>query len=186
LQQDGSPENLAKAEQYFKIALANEPQNMRIHANYGTYLFQMQRYELAIQHLTQAANHLGYEQRAAAYENLGRVYLHLQQFSSAEQAFRQALRIDAQASIAMFELAELLYLQQQFEAAQQWFERYVHSVGQRALGARAYWLGGRLARSLGNVSQQQSYFQMLQQQFAHSAEYQHYVRLKNSADVIWR
>lgn len=47
----------------------------------------------------------------------------------------------------MLELAEIFYLQQQIPAATQMYEQYVRTVGQKNQGARALWIGLRVARA---------------------------------------
>jgi type IV pilus assembly protein PilF len=54
---------MEKADAYFKRAISSEPDNAQARNNYGTYLYQMQRYNEAIEQFTVAGATLGYEQR---------------------------------------------------------------------------------------------------------------------------
>ena len=85
LQQEGSKSNLEKAEHYFKRAISSEPDNAQARNNYGTYLYQMERYNDAIEQFRIAGATLGYDQRYQALENLGRIYLKLGDIASAEK-----------------------------------------------------------------------------------------------------
>ncbi|KAA5648827.1 tetratricopeptide repeat protein, partial [Klebsiella pneumoniae] len=142
-----SKPNLEKAEHYFKRAISSEPDNAQARNNYGTYLYQMERYNDAIEQFRIAGATLGYDQRYQALENLGRIYLKLGDIASAEKTFKQALLANRDSYISMLELAEIFYLQQQIPAATQMYEQYVRTVGQKNQGARALWIGLRVARA---------------------------------------
>ena len=58
--------------------------NAQARNNYGTYLYQLQRYNDAIEQFTRAGATLGYEQRYQSLENLGRIYLKLGDVANAE------------------------------------------------------------------------------------------------------
>ncbi len=49
LQQEGSKLNLEKADHYFKRAISADPKNAQARNNYGTYLYQLERYNDAIE-----------------------------------------------------------------------------------------------------------------------------------------
>ena len=75
LQQEGSKPNLEKAEGYFKRAISADLKNAQARNNYGTYLYQLERYKDAIEQFEIAGATLGYDQRFRALENMGRIYL---------------------------------------------------------------------------------------------------------------
>lgn len=84
LQQEGSKLNLEKADTYFKRAISADPNNAQARNNYGTYLYQVERYNDAIEQLSIAGATLGYDQRFRALENVGRIYLKLGDMANAE------------------------------------------------------------------------------------------------------
>lgn len=188
LQQEGSPNNFKLAERYFLQALEIGKNDPQVHNNYGTYLFQAKRYQDAIQHFNVAGTTLGYEQRFAALENLGRTYLMLGNSEQAEKAFAQALQANSSSIIARLELAELGYLQGRFTEAGEMYEQYVRATGQTNQGARALWIGIRLARARNDELGMKVLVNQLRAQFPDSVEYQRYLQLqeKNAADVIWK
>lgn len=187
LQQEGSRENLAKADYYYKIAIRHDAENPRIRANYGTYLYQMKRYHEAIAQLRMAGNTLGYEQRFAALENLGRVYLVVGDINNAEIAFNQALQANrGESIISLIELAEIYYLKQKFNEASTAYEQYVRVIGRDSQDARSLWIGLRIARAHGDNLRMQAIGNQMRALFPDSPEYQRYLQLKNSPEVIWK
>lgn len=183
LQQEGGQDNLQKAQHYFQQAILLDADNPQIRSNYGIYLSQMGQYESAIEQLQKAAHHLGYEQRFIAWQNLGQIYWHLQQYEQAEHSFRQAIRVNSAAIQAKLNLAELYYEQQRYPEANELFQSSIAT--ERKLSAQALWLGVRLARVNQDYSQMQLYIKRLQQNYAQSAEYKRYEQLKHTTQPIW-
>ncbi len=186
LQQEGSQPNLEKAEHYFKRAISSEPDNAQAHNNYGTYLYQMERYNDAVEQFRIAGATLGYDQRYQALENLGRIYLKLGDVANAEKTFKQALLANRDSYISMLELAEIFYLQQQIPAATQMYEQYVRTVGQKNQGARALWIGVRVARANADKMGMQVLVNQLRALFPESPEYQRYLQLQYSTEAVWK
>lgn len=186
LQQEGSANNLERADAYFKKAIALDKNNAQARNNYATYLYQQQRHAEALEQLSVAGATLGYDQRYRALENLGRVYLSLGDQAQAEKAFRQALQANRESYVSMLELADLLYLQQKFSAATSFYEQYVHVAGQNSQSARALWLGVRLARAQGDQMEMQTLTNQLHAQFPDSQEYQRYLQLQYSTEAVWK
>ncbi len=87
--------------------------NAQARNNYGTYLYQVERYNDAIEQFSIAGATLGYDQRFRALENVGRIYLKLGDIANAEKSFKQALQANRDSYISMLELAEIFYLNQQ-------------------------------------------------------------------------
>ncbi|WP_104472419.1 type IV pilus biogenesis/stability protein PilW [Acinetobacter indicus] len=186
LQQEGSKFNVERAERYFKQALSIEPKNAQARNNYGTYLYQVGRYNDAIEHLQIAGTTLGYDQRFRALENLGRAYVQLGKLKEAEQAFIQALQINRDAYIAMLELAELKYFNQQQAMATELYEDFVRGVGQNNQDARALWIGIRIARANQDNLGTQVLVNQLRALYPESQEYQRYLQLKYSTEAVWK
>ncbi|MCJ8145838.1 type IV pilus biogenesis/stability protein PilW [Acinetobacter sp. A3.8] len=186
LQQEGSPTNMAKAEEYFKRAISIDGTHAQSRNNYGTYLYLRDRYPEAIAQFKVAGATLGYTQRYAALENLGRTYLKVGDNANAEQAFTQALQANRDSLIARLELAELLYFQQRFTLAGQMYEDYIRYTGQTNQGARALWIGLRLARARHDDLGMQVLANQLRAQFPDSQEYKRYLELKQSSEAVWK
>ena len=186
LQQEGSPTNMAKAEEYFKRAISIDGSHAQARNNYGAYLYLRDRYPEAIAQFKVAGATLGYTQRYAALENLGRTYLKVGDNANAEQAFTQALQANRDSLISRLELSELLYFQQRFTLAGQMYEDYIRYTGQASQGARALWIGLRLARSRHDNLGMQVLANQLRAQFPDSQEYKRYLELKQSSEAVWK
>lgn len=186
LQQEGSKSNIEKADEYFRRAISIDPQSAQARNNYGTYLYQVGRYKDAIEPLSIAGETLGYDQRFRALEVLGRTYLRLGDVMNAEKAFKQALQVDANSAIAMLELSEMFYLRQQIPAATQLYRQYTQAKGENNLDARELWIGIRLARANGEEISKQALVNQLRALFPDSQEYQRYLQLQYSTEVVWK
>ncbi len=155
LQQEGSKLNLEKADAYFKRAISADPKNAQARNNYGTYLYQVERYNDAIEQFSIAGATLGYDQRFRALENVGRIYLKLGDVANAEKSFKQALQANRDSYVSMLELSEIFYLRPAVPGCDKLYEQFVRAVGQKNQGARALWVGIRTStcqwRSIGNA-----------------------------------
>ena len=186
LQQEGSKVSMDKADAYFKRAISADPKNAQARNNYGTYLYQIERYNDAIEQLNVAATTLGYDQRYKAFENVGRIYLKLGDMPNAEKSFKQALQVNRDSYISMLELSEIFYLKQQTAAATQLYEQFVRGVGQKNQGARALWIGIRNARANSDTMGMQALVNQLRALFPESPEYQRYLQLQYSTEAVWK
>ena len=180
LQQEGSRDNMEKADAYFKRAISINPKDAQARNNYGTYLYQMARYNEAIEQLSIAGTTLGYEQRYRALENLGRIYLKVGDIANAEKTFKQAL------TVSMLELSEIFYLQRNIPSATQLYEQYVRVVGQKNLSPRALWIGLRIARANNDTMGMQVLVNQLRALFPESQEYKRYLQLQYSTEAVWK
>ena len=186
LQQEGSDINMKRADHYFNRAISVDPQNAQARNNYGTYLYQMKRYDDAIKQLSIAGAELGYDQRSRALENLGRIYLILNDVPNAEKTFKQALQVNRDSTVSMLELAEIFYLQKNYSLARQLYEDFVLKVGQQNQGARALWIGLRIARANNDKSGMYVLVNQLRTLFPNSQEFQRYLQLRFNTEAVWK
>lgn len=186
LQQEGSDLNMRRADHYFNRAISIDPKNAQARNNYGTYLYQVKRYNDAIKQLSIAGSTLGYEQRYKALENLGRIYLIQGDVANAEKSFKQALQVNRDSTVSMIELAEIFYLQKNNIAARQLYEQFVLKVGQQNQGARALWIGLRIARANGDKTGMYVLVNQLRTLFPNSQEYQRYLQLQFNTEAVWK
>ena len=186
LQQEGSDLNMQRADHYFSRAISIDPKNAQARNNYGTYLYQVKRYNDAIKQLSIAGSTLGYEQRYRALENVGRIYLIQGDVANAEKSFKQALQVNRDSTVSMIELAEIFYLQKNNIAARQLYEQFVLKVGQQNQGARALWIGLRIARANGDKTGMYVLVSQLRNLFPNSQEYQRYLQLQFNTEAVWK
>ena len=186
LQREGSPSNVAKADRYFKAAVSSDPKNAQARNNYGTYLYQLGRYNDALEQFKVAGSTLGYDQRYVALENVGRAYVKLGDITNAEKAFTHVLKNKRNSYVSMVELAELYYLRQDIPAATHLYEQSVQLVGQNNQNARALWIGIRLARANGDPLQTQVLVNQMRALYPDSQEYQRYLQLQYSTEGVWK
>lgn len=186
LQQEGSPSNVAKAESYFKKAIAIDPNYAQARNNYGVYLSGRKRYSEAVEQFQVAGSTLGYEGRSAALENLGRTYVQLNDSANAEKAFKQALQANRDSVIARLELAEVFLQKNQIREASALYNDYLNIVGEQKQGARSLWLGVRIARAERDTVRMKNFINQLAKDYSDSTEYKRYLQLQQGPEAVWK
>ena len=66
------------------------------------------------------------------------------------------------------------------------YEDYIRYTGQASQGARALWIGLRLARARHDDLGMQVLANQLRAQFPDSQEYKRYLELKQSSEAVWK
>ena len=130
------------AEQAFRTALDGRPDDARILNNYGSFLFEQQRYQEASAQFQKAAADTLYPERSRVYENLGITSLKLGQRDAGRAQLEKALRLNRQQPRALLEMAELSYEDRHYVPARDYYDRFSLLSGQNA---RSLLLGARLA-----------------------------------------
>ncbi len=129
------------ADKHYREALSNR-RDARILNNYGSFLYEQQRYSEAMERFTQATEDNLYPERARVFQNLGLTVLKLGRRDDAERYFTRSLRLDSRQPMALLELAMMAYEDKQYVPA----KRYYNSFSQLAeQNARSLLLGIRLA-----------------------------------------
>lgn len=177
LQREGSEPNQIKAEEYFKRAIADKADFAQAHNNYGVFLSSRKRYAEAYTQFEIAGSQLGYADRSAALENLGKTALVLGKQAAAQQAFTQALQANSDSTIARFELAEIFLKQNRIQVARSLYDEYLQRLGDQEQSSRSLWLGMRIAKELQDMGRLQSLAERLQLVYPNSDEYLHYREL---------
>ncbi|MDM7858550.1 type IV pilus biogenesis/stability protein PilW [Thiopseudomonas acetoxidans] len=166
-QQEMEPE---LAEKNFKKALSNK-RDTRILNNYGSFLFEQERYDEAYNVFSEAAKDTMYLSRSRVFENLGMTALRLDRAEDAYHYFQRALRLDAQQPISLLELGTLSYERKDYIAARRYYESFV-SISEH--NAASLLLGVRLAKIFEDRDQAASLGLQLKRLYPASAEYQAY------------
>ena len=162
----------ALAEQAFRTALNGRPADARILNNYGSFLFERQRYqEASVQFQKAAADNL-YPERSRIYENLGITSLELGQPEAGRQQLEKALRLNPRQPRALLEMAEMAYQDKQYVTARDFYDRFSLLSGQNA---RSLLLGARLASVFDDRTPTANHGQQLKRLYPGTPEYQQYL-----------
>lgn len=161
--------DLADEEFRKAISLSNDS---RIQNNYGSFLFERERYAEAQKYFELASQDTLYPERARVFQNLGLVALKLQQPQQAEAFFTRALRLDGTQTLALLHLAKLNYERQEIVPASQYFQAYTQLAQPTAEGLL---LGAQLAEAVGDRSNAASLVLQLKRLYPASAEYQQWL-----------
>ena len=146
------------AEQAFRTALDRRPDDARILNNYGSFLYEQQRYQEASAQFQKAAADTLYPERSRVYENLGITSLKLGQRDAGRAQLEKALRLNRQQPRALLEMAELSYEDRHYVPARDYYDRFSLLSGQNA---RSLLLGARLANVSDHHTPTANYAQQL-------------------------
>lgn len=158
-----------RAEEYYLKAIKLEPKSSRARNNYAAYLYGDRRYEAATKQLELVVADTLYEKRPAAYVNLGRSYMQLENLTKAEDAFRRAFLMNRRDAGLRYQLAEVYFLMGDYPKSQQYYDSYKNEVKQQP--AAALWLGIRLADKFDNKDALSSFSLALKNLYPTSKEY---------------
>ena len=160
------------AEQAFRTALDGRPDDARILNNYGSFLFEQQRYQEASAQFQKAAADTLYPERSRVYENLGITSLKLGQRDAGRAQLEKALRLNRQQPRALLEMAELSYEDRHYVPARDYYDRFSLLSGQNA---RSLLLGARLTSVFDERTPTANPGQQLQRLYPGTPEYQQYL-----------
>jgi len=170
-------QEVEKSEKFFKRALRADKANAQARNNYGAFLYAQERYKDAITELKKATADTEYSSRQAAFVNLGRTYVALEQLDEAEAAFRRALQLDARNASALLNLAKLYYGSERYPEAKQHFDRYVSVAAQTP---ESLWMGVQIEAQYHNKEAVRHFGSLLEKHFPYSQQYLEYRRLEAS------
>jgi type IV pilus assembly protein PilF len=156
-----------RAEQNFIHALRLKPADPDANNNYGMYLCQNKREEEGIKFLLSAVQNPLYQNPERSLVNAGICARRKGDNVAAQDYFQKAVMARPNQPQALYQLADLAYLNNNFAAAQGYLRRYAQ-VGQGT--ANVLWLALRVERKLGNTLAEASYAQQLRKNFPNSQE----------------
>ena len=160
------------ADQYFQKALAVRPHDPRLLNNYGSFLYQQERYEQAAGYFQQAATDTLYPERSRVFENLGVTSVRLGQRENARQQLEKALHLNQRQPRALLEMAQLSFEDRHYVPARDYYERFSLLSGQNA---RSLLLGVRLATVHEERDKAARFGQQLERLYPGTPEYQQYL-----------
>ncbi len=130
------------AEQHFRTAIKHDGELTQARNNYGAFLYSQQRYQEAVAQFSIAVKDRFYANRAVVFENLGVVYVTLDDQTSAENAFRNSIRLNPGQLRALLELAEIKFNENNYVESRELYKRHMNLASH---SPRSLWLCIRLS-----------------------------------------
>lgn len=168
-QAEGEP---TLATEHFHKALAQSPDDTRIHNNYGSFLYAQERFAEAESVFRLAAADTLYPERSRVFENLGLTVLRQGRRDDAQAHLHKALQLNPRQPRALFEMAELSYENRHYVPARDYYDRFSQLS---APDARSLLMGSRLARVFEQPATVAELGQQLQRLYPGTPEYQQYL-----------
>ncbi|MCX4218414.1 MULTISPECIES: type IV pilus biogenesis/stability protein PilW [Pseudomonas] len=160
------------ADEHFRKALSSRPADARILNNYGSFLYEEQRYKEAYERFEQAAADTLYPERSRVFENLGMTAAKLGKRDLAQQQLEKALRLNRQQPRALLEMAELSFEDRHYVPARDYYDRFSQLSEQNA---RSLLLAVRLAKVFEDRDKAASAGLQLKRLYPGTPEYQQYL-----------
>ncbi len=158
-----------KAEKHFKRAIELDPSDSAAQTNYGGFLCKHGRIDEGEKFFLMAVENPGYDKPAVAYTNAGLCKLRVDDPSGAETYFRAALRADPRFGVALLNMAQLSFDNDQYLPARAYMQRY-EEVSKH--NSRSLWLGIRIEKNLGDKDAVSSFAMLLKASYPDSPETQ--------------
>lgn len=157
----------SQAEANFKQALTINPMDSLANHNYGQYLCERQREREGIRYFMAAVKNPLYRTPESSYVNAGVCARRLRDAEEAERYFRAALKVRANQPQALYNLSQMDYERQDYQAAKKQMDVLMRVIQPNA---QALWLAMRIERRLGDAAAAASYAQQLRKNFPDSKE----------------
>lgn len=157
----------ARAEDQFRQALRLSPADPDINNNFGSFLCQRKREDEGIRYLLNAVRNPLYKTPDRSYANAGVCARRKGNMNEARAHFQRALQYQPGQALALYQLADIAYAENNFAAAQGYLQRFARAA---PANAEVLWLAIRVERRLGNSVNESSYSQQLRKNFPDSAE----------------
>ena len=159
--------HLDDARQQYEKALALEPDDIGIQNNYGRFLCERRQFDKGLAYLTQSATNMLNDRQWMALTNAARCHLGMGQRPQAELLLKQALDLNPQYSVALFEMQKISYQNGDYKSAESYLQRY---LGVAEHSAETLWIGIQTEQALGNFSLANEYRTLLLDKFPLSNE----------------
>jgi len=160
------------AEDMYKKALQDSPQNGDTLNNYGVFLCSEQRYDEAITAFLKAIEQPDYYLTSASYENAALCSLDNGDTQQALRYFEKALSHDPYRPKSMLQLAQMKIEFQNYKDARAMLFKFNKRYGYKA---DSLWLLIQLENQAGRLTQADKYADLLKEQFPDSPQYQKYL-----------
>jgi len=164
------------AEEAFEKAIGLDAEFAQARHHLGRLYTSDKRFEEAEDELIQVAENRYYENRVAAYNDLGINSYRAGKQENAIKWYRQALRIMPYNVDALVNISTLLFESQNYTESQKYFDRFdrLAKREQTRHNAHSLWLGIKLATIAQNTKGAIELATQLKQNFPESKEYKQY------------
>ncbi len=157
----------ARAEEYFKKALAYDRDFTQARNNYAVFLVTQNRIDEAYEQFNLASRDVDYQLRPQVFLSLGAVAAKLGKTREAKDAWERAVALDKGLPGPYLELANIHFDQGDFPAAKRFLD---HHAQLTQPSARSLWLAVRLEDAFGNTDGVASKGLALRKLFPYSRE----------------
>ncbi|MCC7412529.1 MAG: type IV pilus biogenesis/stability protein PilW [Gammaproteobacteria bacterium] len=157
----------AKAEKHFRDAAALAPNDSSVLNNYGQFLCQQGRYDEGMSMFERALANPLYRAPAVAHTNAGLCALARGDNATAEQRFRDALRLEPKFAPALLQMCRQSLEAGEHLSARAYLQRYLEVADHTA---QTLWMGVRIERALGDRDTAGGYALLLRSRFPDSDE----------------
>lgn len=137
------------AEDNYQRALRLAPHNGDFSNNYGSFLCQTGRYQLAMAQFDAALSNPKYASPVKAMANAGACALKTKQYEVAERHFTSAMRLDPDFPTVQAGLAQVAYHRRDYPRASFYMNMLKAQTRPEAMSAETLWLAIRIERKLG-------------------------------------
>jgi type IV pilus assembly protein PilF len=155
------------ARQHYEAALGLSPDDIGIQNNYGKFLCDRRQFDRGMALLTQASTNMLNDRQWIALTNSGRCQLGMGQRQQAVTYLKQALDLNGEYAVALFEMQKISYQMGDYKAAGDYLQRY---LGEANHTPETLWIGIQTEQALGNLSLANEYRTLLLKKFPISNE----------------
>ena len=152
---------------HYQKAVKSAPDNGDVNNNYGVYLCKTGEPDKAQGFFRKALDDPFYGSPAVALTNAGSCALGADELTDADDYLRRALRDDPEFPDALYSMARLGYLEEDYMKSRAFIQRY-EVVGRQT--AESLFLGFQIETSLGNDQAAKKYATILNSEFPESLE----------------
>ncbi|MFT8211035.1 MAG: type IV pilus biogenesis/stability protein PilW [Symbiopectobacterium sp.] len=160
------------AEQHYRTALRQAPENASVMNNYGAFLCSLGQYVAAQKQFSAAAQRLDYREVAQALENAGYCHFKAGKCDEARTFLVRALHYDPTKGDRVFSEVGHRLAVRQFNEARHLLDIYHHSL---PASAESLWLEIRFAALAGRDDERNYHGDRLARSFPHSKQYQQFL-----------
>ena len=158
----------AKADTYFKKAIALDPKNSEAHNNYGSFLCSRNRIDESVEQFQEAVKNPLYPTPFVAYANAAYCSLKKADMNSAERFYNLALQYQPLLHNAAYQLAKIYFDKKQYALAD---KTMINALANNP-SPEMLLLGVKIARQLGNKDAESSYLLELKTKYPTSPQTQ--------------